>query len=238
MSVVDELDMLRWYANYHVSKDGGTWGGIAYGTLCFPSGRAYVAWNIGTLTYHAFDANGVSYALCCPNANGQALTPRQLVALNHAWVLLCEETPEIPAGWGNVYGHQEATFLDARNITRCPGPELLGNVQRARAQGAPTVDLGAAVPPPVAPAENPSALKLDVPGRGEFWIVAPILQYWKDCGGVFDHSNAPGYPVTGMYEEGGALIQWFDRARIEVRGETISSALVGLEAARAAGKAA
>jgi hypothetical protein len=41
-----------------------------------------------------------------------------------------------------------------------------------------------------------------------------------------------------MYEEGGALVQYFDRGRVEVRGTQITSGLVGLEAAKAAGKAA
>src|SRR5690606_6159215 len=31
MSVADEIDLLKWYANYHIGRDGHTWGGIAYG---------------------------------------------------------------------------------------------------------------------------------------------------------------------------------------------------------------
>ena len=250
MSVDDELDMLRWYANYHISKDGGSWGGIAYGTLFFPSGRVYVAWNIGTLTYHAFSVNGYSYALCCPNANGQALTPRQLAAMNRTWLYLFEETPEIPAAWADLLGHAEAKRFDAQNQTSCPGPEILRHVQQARSTGKPTVSLASNAAgaiadglgkTPTAPdgeAANPSALRLDVPGLGERWIIEPILSTWREAGGVFGNPNAPGYPRSGMYAEGDTMIQWFERARIEVKGETVSFGLVGLEAAQAAGKAA
>lgn len=255
MSVDDELDMLRWYANYHISKDGGSWGGIAYDTLFFPSGRIYVAWNIGTLTYHAFSVNGYSYALCCPNANGQALTPRQLAAMNRTWVYLFEETPEIPAAWGDLWGHSEASRFDAQNQTSCPGPEILRHVQQARATGKPTVAVtvssntagtiaeGIGKTPVTSAGEvaNPSALRLDVPGLGERWIIEPILSTWREAGGVFDNPNAPGYPRTGMYADPAdptRLVQWFDRARIEVKGDQVSFGLVGLESAQAAGKAA
>jgi hypothetical protein len=91
---------------------------------------------------------------------------------------------------------------------------------------------------PVGPPEDPNSLRLEVPNRGEFWIVEPILTYWENCGRVYDNPNALGWPVTGMYEEDGALVQYFDRGRVEVRGTQITSGLVGLEAAKAAGKAA
>lgn len=139
MTQADEIDMLVWYANFHISKDGSTWGGIAYGVMIFPSGRIYVNWNIGTLTYHAFSENAESYAICCPNSNGQAPTQAQLVSLNHVWHYLCEETPEAPAGWADLYGHTEAKRFDAQNQTTCPGAALLAHVQRARATQAPTV---------------------------------------------------------------------------------------------------
>lgn len=164
MSPEDERDLLTWYANYHIGKEGGTWGGIAYGTLVMPSGRVYVAWDIGTLTYHAFSVNGYSYALCCPASNGQAPTAAQLVALNHCWQVLCEETPEIPAGWGDLYGHTEARQFDAQNQTTCPGPALLAHVRKARATGAPSVTLptqpgaGSVVEAPTAP-DDPATWK-------------------------------------------------------------------------------
>lgn len=122
MSADDEIDMLRWYANYHISKDDHTWGGIAYGTTVFPSGRIYVNWDIGTFTYHAWhEANRQSYATCCPNANGAEPFPGQLTALRDVWDILCSHTPEIPAGQSELIGHFEAKFLDSRNDTNCPG---------------------------------------------------------------------------------------------------------------------
>lgn len=139
MSQADEIDMLIWYANYHISKDGGTWGGLAYGTLVFPSGRIYVVWDIGTLTYHAFNENAQSYAICCPASNGQAPTGEQLVSLNHVWYYLCEETPETPAGWLSLFGHTEARAFDARNQTTCPGVALLAHVVKARTTAGPSV---------------------------------------------------------------------------------------------------
>ncbi len=253
MSVADEIDLLNWYANYHISKDGGTWGGIAYGITIFPSGRIYVNWDIGTLTYHAFSVNGYSYALCFPSSQNQGPTPACLLSANHVWYYLCEETPEIPAGWADLLGHNECKALDGQNQTSCPGVAMTAQVQRARAQAGPTVTLsldtagtiaegiGKTPITPVGEVVNPSALKLDVPELGERWIIEPILSTWREAGGVFGNPNAPGYPRSGMYADPAdpaRLIQWFDRARIEVKGDQVSFGLVGLEAAQAAGKAA
>lgn len=125
LSVADERRLLSWYAAYHWAKDGGTWGGLAYGLLVLPSGRIYVAWDVGTLTYHAWTgANRRSYALSCPISRGVPPTPAQVQGLLAALTVLCEETPEIPAGRSQVYGHGEATFLDSRNSTSCPGTVL------------------------------------------------------------------------------------------------------------------
>lgn len=148
MAEQDEIDALVWYAKLHIGKDGGSWGGIAYGICVFPSGRIYVNWDLATQTYHAFDVNAYSYAVCCPGSNGQAPTAQALVSLNHVWQLLCEETPEAPAGWADLWGHTELRRFDARNQTVCPGAALLAHVQRARATSAPTVPLVMAEQPP------------------------------------------------------------------------------------------
>lgn len=141
MSQADEIDLLTWYANFHIGKDNSTWGGIAYGIMVFPSGRIYVNWNIGTLTYHAFSENARTYALCCPASNGQSPTQASLLSINHVWYYLCEECPECPAGWADLYGHTELRQFDAQNQTTCPGAALLSHVQKARAQSGPTVTL-------------------------------------------------------------------------------------------------
>lgn len=123
MTVDDEIDMLRWYANYHIGLDGGTWGGIAYGTLVFPSGRIYVAWDIGTLTYHAFDANRQSYAVAAPLANWAEPTPATIRGLFAIWDIL-NAAPEIDVTPERFLGHKEAIILDGRNQTACPGTVL------------------------------------------------------------------------------------------------------------------
>lgn len=236
MTIEDEIDLLTWYANYHIGLDGGTWGGIAYGTLILPSGRVYVAHDLGTRTNHAYNTNAESYALCCPAANGQAPTPGQLVALNHVWQVLCEGTPEIPAGWGDLWGHSEARRFDARNQTSCPGPGLLAQVQRARATGAPGVDLGAPVPAPpspegAAPPSPPSAVRVAVPGVGEYWIIEPILSHYRANGALARY----GWPLSGLYTETvgearGLAVQWFERARIEVHPDgSITEGRLGAE---------
>lgn len=209
MTVEDEIDMLEWYANYHISKDGGTWGGIAYGTLVFPSGRIYVAWDIGTFTYHAYTANNKSYALCCPNANAAQPTPQQLFALSNVWDVLCFHTPEIPAGHPELFGHGEATFLDSRNVTSCPGT-FLSAVRNYRANpqiiGQP--------PPPAPPPVSPNLIN-------GFWVVEEIYDEYTMLG-----EEAPsiiGVPVSGMFEaviDGTArLVQIFDRGSLAIYAE-------------------
>lgn len=214
LTVAQETALLAWYAAYHRSKDGGTWGGIAYGTMVLPSGRIYVNWDIGTLTYHAFDVNGYSYALCCPASNGQAPTGEQLASLNHVWWVLCEETPEIPAGWGDLWGHSEAKQFDPRNQTSCPGPGLLAHVQRARAAGGPSVTIRTAAapqpdqpkpptPPPADPYEDP------ITGH----TVAPEFRALYDRLGGLAGAGRPRTPMV-RYSDG-KLRQLFDNMVLE-----------------------
>jgi hypothetical protein len=101
-------------------------------------------------------------------------------------------------------------------------------------------EIGVVTKEPIVVAPDPQSLDVDVPGIGKFTIVQPILTYWKNCGGVNDHANAPGYPISGMFEQDNKLVQYFERARIEVAGTQIYSGLIGHEAlakARAEGRA-
>lgn len=223
MSAADEVDLITWYANYHIGRDGGDWGGIAYHVMVLPSGRIYVNWDIGLLTYHAFaGGNRRSVAVCCPSSFDQDPTPAQLVALNHVWWVLCEESPEIPAGHGQLIGHKEAVMLDRQNQTACPG-KFLDHVRRYRESGQPTValDLGTPTPapapapaPPPAPAENPHALEIAIPGTDQsYWILDPILSFWREKGGI----EGCGYPLEGMVgnEDDSIRSQVFDNVMIE-----------------------
>lgn len=198
MSLEDEIDLLSWYARYHMSKDDGTWGGIAYGTLVMPSGRIYVAWDIGVRTYHAFRANSQSYAVCGPIANGAPPTAKQLAGCRDVWDILANHTPEIPAGQGDLYGHKEATFLDERNRTACPGT-FMRAVQAFREGEQPA---------PVE--ENPNALEIN-----GYWIInlpeAPILDYWRETGGV----EMWGLPLGGMHKRGDLYVQLFENGELE-----------------------
>lgn len=140
MSHDDEVDLVKWYDNYHAGRDGGTWPGIAYGVLVFPSGRVYVNFDIGKLSYHAFRANDVSYAISCPNSQNQNPTGPQERGINNVIDILVNHTPEIPADHKDVYGHKEATFLDSKNTTACPG-KFSHVAPHWRTHNAPTVPL-------------------------------------------------------------------------------------------------
>lgn len=173
----DEIRLLRWYADYHIGRDEGTWGGLAYGTLALPSGRVYVAWDIGTLTYHAYHANARSYALACPLSRGAAPTAAQLAGLRAALDALVE-TPEAPVTAGQVLGHQEAWVLDTRNRgTACPGT-VLPFVRAYRAG-----ELAAATAPPH---------RYRWFEETRHGIGAGFLAYWEAEGGLMRH----GYPLT------------------------------------------
>lgn len=235
-----ELDLLRWYANYHISKDNGTWGGIAYVILIMPSGRIYWAWPLGTLTYHAYNANANTLAICCPISNDAEPTPQQITGLYGVLDVLCWHTPELPAGAGQVWGHQELTFLDARNVTACPG-KLLPAAQAYRHDlhevAAPVVPLPDVAPqaPPVI--VNPHAEEIAIPGTGRsYWLIDPILSYWRDNGGIVTF----GYPWSGMYtDSAGTVVQYFERARLEIAGDgvTVTRGRVGAELAELVGVA-
>ena len=241
MSQDDEIDLLRWYANYHISRDGGVWGGIAYGLMVLPSGRVYVNWDLGTLTYHAFNANAQSYALCCPNANAQPLTAAQKLALAHVWDVLCQHTPEIPAGQGTLYGHQEAAFLDSRNAgTVCPGQEVLALVRAYRTSGTLPAEL--TTTPDVAgqqgPTAPPSGMVFAETGK---WVIEPFLSYFLGNGGV----RMFGLPLSGMLTATAAdgqprQVQYFERWVFEWHPEhdaanQVLGQRLGAQAAKAVG---
>lgn len=223
MTPEDEQDLILWYHQLHQKNDGGTWPGIAYGMLVFPSGRLYCCWDLGTLTYHAYNANAVSYAISCPNANAAEPTYPQMVTLNHVWDVLCNHTPEIPATHQELYGHREVTFLDNRNSTSCPGT-FLPHVQRFRQTNKPTVEL---------PNHNPHIRYFPETGH---YVGHGFRGYWEREGGL----EKFGYPLSEEYDTPeGITVQWFERARFEYQPDIAKNpwgvvlGLVGREAAEA-----
>lgn len=223
MTVEQEISLINWYHKLHQGNDGGTWPGIAYGMLVFPSGRLYCCWDIGTLTYHAYHANATTYAICCPNANAAPPTNPQLVTLNHVWEILCKHTPEIPAGHKELIGHSESGFLDRRNQTICPGT-FLPHVQKYRATGQPTVDLK----------RDPEVIYFPQTGHH---LAFGFRAYWEREGGL----EKFGFPISEEYpNEEGITIQWFERARFEHQPDIAGNpwgvvlGLVGTEAAQEA----
>lgn len=148
MTVDDEIDMAKWYAAYHITKDQGTWGGVAYHIFIFPSGRIYLNHNLNVMTYHAFNANSKCIAISCPNSNKAQPHQEQLVSWNEVVMWLTTECPEIPAAYKDVWGHKELTFYDTRNSgTECPGT-FLPHIQKFRTTGTPTVTLNPVNPVP------------------------------------------------------------------------------------------
>ncbi len=249
MTEDDEIDMLWWYAKYHIGKDGGTWGGIAYHITIFPSGRIYLNHDFATWTYHAFNANTRSIAVCCPNSRQTEPTPEQLVGLNRVLEWLCWECPEIPAGHRQVYGHKELAFIDDRNAdTICPGT-FLPHVRQYRESGKPTVPLADPAPAPApapTPAPPPAPRRLPLPHNvsdnpaawhdevTDKWVIQrEFLDLYLSFGDKALHLF--GHPVSGMYrdDQSGLTLQWFERARFELQADgRVTLGLVGAELAR------
>lgn len=191
MSQPEEEMLVKWYNNYHMGKDGGTWPGIAYGIMVFPSGRIFVNFDVGTLSYHAFNANSVSYAVCMPNSNGQQPTTAQTLAINNVLDILAYHTPDIPAGHRQFFGHREATFLDSRNQTSCPGV-WLPLVQHWRDTGTPTVELGKQ-PPGSSPT---SVLHFPETGKNLVWGFKGRWEFLEQKLGREAMIWSYGYPLT------------------------------------------
>lgn len=212
LTVAQERKIIEFYDEIHKGQD---WPGVAYGTLIFPSGRIYVIYDIGTLTYHAYNTNSVSYATCCPNANWAQPTIPQLISLNHVWDVLCNHTPEIPANHTMLYGHQEfgkaenkhLPGYDSRNQTSCPGT-FLAHVQKFRATNRPTIDLPPA-PPTKAPYGDPNAVYFP---ETKHWLVHGFRGFWEAHGGLAIF----GYPISEEFDDArGIRVQYFERARME-----------------------
>jgi hypothetical protein len=224
MTVDDEIDMVKWYAAYHVSKDGGTWGGIAYHVLVFPSGRIYLNWPLDTWTYHAFNANDDSIAVCCPNSRGAEPTHQQLVGLNAVLLWLTTQCPEIPADHTKVYGHRELTMLDSRNGgTQCPGT-LLPTVREFRATGRATVDISTPNPVPIDSTTpynidqaNKRALLLDAANALPFTFRGHLERE-----GWFNLSNPPAGIEVGQSTERWAAYKSFRIHTINGRVESFA----------------
>lgn len=211
LTQADEKKLLDWWANYHLTKDGGSWGGIAYGTLIFPSGRIHVAHDIGTATYHAYaGANFRSYAVCCPNANSAQPTDAALRSLGFVLEYLVDRCAVINVDRSRVLGHLEAKVLDSQNQTSCPGT-YLPFVKDFRA--------GSSEPDP-APANPPYFF-----AATKHRLYGGFKDYWVSRGEIpgdgfptseevdIDWPDAPG--LAGHVTPGSRRVQWFERARYE-----------------------
>jgi hypothetical protein len=158
------------YRAYHM-EEGHGWPGIAYAVLCYPSGRVIVCHDLDRLTYHAFDANDDAPAVCCPLSDGAQPSAAQVRSFHHVLDWMCFDCPELAAGQAQVFGHNELTFLDARNgDTRCPGT-LAPHVKAYRARGKRMYETGdQPKPQPQHPAGflDPVTLTIapDPPGQG------------------------------------------------------------------------
>lgn len=208
-------DLVSWqgHATYHVSHHG--WPGIAYCLGVSLSGRAFLLHAVEEMGYHAYAANSQSFPISV-DMGVQPPTEAALRALATAVDVLHEETPELPAlGYADTYGHSELTFLDARNITSCPG-SLLPYVQRYRASGGVPVD------------SDP--LTVTFPTGITMNTTYGFYRYWEVEGGVAEL----GYPISNELSEDGQTVQYFERARLEYAQDgSILRGLVGSEAYRA-----
>lgn len=158
-SLADDAKLAEFYRWYHM-EGGHGWPGIAYAALAFPSGRVFVCHDLDRLTYHAFNANDDAVGISCPVSNWAQPTSQQLHGLHHVLDWLCFDCPELTAGQGDVWGHKELGFLDARNTaTACPGT-LLPHIQAYRARGGRFHATTTATAPPADPG-FPNALTPD-----------------------------------------------------------------------------
>lgn len=129
-----DLKLAEFYRWYHM-EGGHNWPGIAYAVLIMPSARVLVCHDLDRLTYHAFNANAAAVGVSFPNSNNAEPPPGQLRAGLMVLDWLCFDCPELAAGQGEVYGHKELAFLDARNAgTACPGT-FTRHVQAYRGRG-------------------------------------------------------------------------------------------------------
>ncbi len=216
----DDRAHIRAVANYHANVKN--WGsdpnnvlhqeGIAYHIAVADDGVAFLLRDIEEMLWHCgvTDLNRHALALWLPIGGSQRATPVQLETAGrviHDWL---EFTGEAPAA---VRGHQEVSQ------TTCPGTLMADLVRPVQAGQLPGV------------AERDQET-FTVPGYGTFSVEGPIYTAWLDEGG--SAPNGPGFPISGrvphINDAGDEIrVQWFERDRVELHGETVMFGRVGAE---------
>lgn len=115
----DTLQRIKEQANYHINKDwGGGYGadGLQYHLEVDNAGEVYWCRDFTDVLWHVSDANFRSLGISC-HALNQDPTREMAEALQIIYDVLTTQTPEIPAGRANVFGHKEIPS----NATACPG---------------------------------------------------------------------------------------------------------------------
>lgn len=201
-----EIDSWIGHARYHTITNG--WPGIAYAIGISQSGRAFILRDFDEMGFHAYNANANSFAVAldCIEPSFEAMA-----SLDEVLTVLHEHTPELPnLARERTYGHQELSFLDARNVTSCPGKVLLAAVRDYRTL------------PPGAPMDNVIPV-----GPFSKHLGGGFRRFWETRGGI----KLFGFPITEEMQEEGKTVQYFERARFEVRPDgSVQLGLVGSEA--------
>ena len=117
-----ERDSWIRHARYHIDDNG--WPGIAYGIGFSQSGRVWILRDLNLKGYHAYTANGNTFATAADIGLDQQPSDEMRNSILTTLRVLHDETPELPnlVGPSGTYGHHELAFIDSRNAgTECPG---------------------------------------------------------------------------------------------------------------------
>ncbi len=215
--VTDGLASYRADAIYHVGKNWSRNGetpvygsGIMYHIGIDGQGAVYLLRDLNRVLWHcgAWPQNANTMAIQIPLGGSQRATDAQLAALDRVcddWFAFTGADPK-----RELWGHQELSPTD------CPGTLMADFVRPYRAGG-----------PQPAP-QPPAAVTAPDPWRsphGTFWVPTAFIDHisarpWLDT----------GYALGGAREEGGVLVQYFERARLELQPDgTVTRGLVGAE---------
>jgi hypothetical protein len=158
---------------------------------------------------HSFNANEASFPVCV-DMGIQTATPKALKTLETVLGVLHNECPELKnLNQPDTYGHTEMKFYDPRNVTPCPG-SLLPNVQAYRKEGPAIVTDTVTFPTGIT-----------------MRTTTGFYQYWSNNGST----TVLGYPISDEKDEDGKVVQYFERARLELQPDgSITRGLVGTEA--------
>lgn len=204
-------------AVYHVGKNWARNGetpvfgsGIMYHIGIDGQGAVYLMRDLDRVLWHcgAWPQNANTLAIQLPLGGAQRATAAQLAALDRVcddWLAFTGADPQ-----REVWGHQELSPTD------CPGTLMADFVRPYRAGGgrpAPASPPLMAVPDPW---KSP---------HGQFWILKEFVAHinerpWLDT----------GFALGGAVEEDGLIVQYFERARLELQPDgTVTRGLVGAE---------